>query len=58
MRIIDADKLYAYITNQVGGVDCNVLLDEEIAPTIETKQVKYFDEDEKVWKIGSVIVDE
>lgn len=28
------------------------------APTIQTKEVKYFDEDEKVWKIGSVIVDE
>ena len=27
-------------------------------PTITTKEVKYFDEDEKVWKIGSVIVDE
>ena len=27
------------------------------APTIETKQVKYFDEDEKVWKIGEVIVE-
>lgn len=26
------------------------------APTIETKQIKYFDEDEKVWKIGEVIV--
>lgn len=26
-------------------------------PTIATKQIKYFDEDEKVWKIGSVIVD-
>lgn len=26
--------------------------------SIETKQIKYFDEDEKVWKIGSVIVDE
>lgn len=24
---------------------------------IETKQIKYFDEDEKVWKIGSVIVE-
>jgi hypothetical protein len=23
------------------------------APTIKTKQVKYFDEDEKVWKIGA-----
>lgn len=26
-------------------------------PTIETKQIKYFDEDEKVWKIGAVIID-
>lgn len=25
------------------------------APGIKTKQVKYFDEEEKVWKIGSVI---
>jgi len=28
------------------------------APTITTKQVKYYDEDEQVWKIGEVIVDE
>ena len=28
------------------------------APGIKTKQVKYYDEDEQVWKIGSVIVDE
>ena len=27
-------------------------------PTIKTKQAKYFDEDEKVWKTGKVIVDE
>ena len=25
-------------------------------PTIKTKQVKYFDDDENVWKIGEVIV--
>lgn len=30
----------------------------EDAPSIKTKEVKYFDEDEKVWKIGSVIADE
>lgn len=29
----------------------------EDAPTIQTKEVKYFDEDEQVWKIGSVIVE-
>ena len=23
----------------------------------KTKQIKYFDEDEKVWKIGAVIID-
>lgn len=28
------------------------------APTIKTKQVKYYDDDENVWKVGSVIVDE
>ena len=27
-------------------------------PTITTKQIKYYDEDENVWKVGSVIVDE
>jgi len=27
------------------------------APTVKTKQVKYFDEEENVWKIGEVIVD-
>lgn len=38
MRLINADALYEYITNQFGGVDCSVLLDEEIAPTIELRQ--------------------
>ena len=28
------------------------------AEEVQTEQVKYFDEDEKVWKIGSVIIDE
>ena len=28
------------------------------APTIKTKEIKYFDDDEKIWKIGRVIVDE
>lgn len=64
MRIIDADKLnvdfydeyeteddaYAYAYVSMHQIDK--------APTIETKQIKYFDEDEKVWTIGRVIVDE
>ena len=28
------------------------------ATTIKTKQIKYYDDDEQVWKVGSVIVDE
>jgi hypothetical protein len=28
------------------------------APAIKTKQIKYYDDDEQVWKVGSVIVDE
>lgn len=31
---------------------------EEGKKSVKTKTVKYFDEDEKVWKIGEVIVDE
>ena len=27
-------------------------------PTIKTKQVKYYDDEEQVWKVGSVVVDE
>ena len=67
-RLIDADKL----TRRWCGIKCGCERDEcgreiepcvvvmaiEEAPTIKTKQVKYFDEDEKVWKIGEVIVDE
>ena len=29
----------------------------ELSP-IKTKQIKYYDDDEKAWKIGEVIVDE
>ena len=27
-------------------------------PGIKTKRIKYYDDDEQVWKIGEVIVDE
>lgn len=27
-------------------------------PGVATKEVKYYDEDENVWKVGEVIVDE
>lgn len=38
------------LTRAINGLDS--------APTIKTKEIKYFDEDDSVWKIGSVIVDE
>ena len=44
-----------YYEEDEWAIPLNVL---DSAPTIKTKQIKYFDEDEKVWKIGSVIVDE
>ncbi len=64
MRIIDVD---AFLENNKEFADrefehpmyqatLRELIDE--APTIKTKQIKYFDEEEKVWKIGEVIVDE
>ena len=62
MKLIDADAL----TKELQRWDWqdaylpihfkDYLIDE--APTIKTKQVKYYDEEENVWKVGSVIVDE
>jgi len=46
------------------GVKCRACwVDDTIgiiqdSPLIKTKRIKYFDEDESVWKVGSVIVDE
>ena len=73
MRPIDADKLNDEVLKWLPSDPCGVAerefpyetdivvsmlqtLDE--APTIKTKQVKYYDEDESVWKIGEVIIDE
>lgn len=60
VRLIDADT----VINKMHGCFIDII-EEKIAvqiikasPAIETKQIKYFDEEEKVWKIGSVIVDE
>ena len=57
MRIIDADAL----KENLWVSDCLEVVwvkDIDETPTIKTKQIKYFDEDEKVWKTGEVIVDE
>ena len=39
-RYIDADALYKHIVNKMGGVDCSVLLDESIAPSIDIVRCK------------------
>ena len=60
MRLIDADALEPdteWSEYQDGFISYS-WLEINNAPTIETKQIKYFDEEEKVWKVGSVIVNE
>lgn len=60
MRLIDADML-EYDTEwseYEDGFTAYSRTQIECAPTITTKQIKYYDEDENVWKVGSVIVDE
>ena len=65
MRIIDADyvlsKIGEYADHPNEELVNNLAIAFDIvcdAPIIRTKQVKYYDEDEQVWKVGSVIVDE
>jgi hypothetical protein len=68
MRLIDADKLIKNIESDrncsdmpsqwIDGVNYAINLIELYEPTIKTKQIKYYDEDESVWKVGSVIIDE
>ena len=57
MRLIDADRIniphFRLATDRLKMMDA---IDE--APSIKTKQIKYYDEDENVWKVGEVIVDE
>ena len=62
MRIIDADAIDWSVIEEEHGkrndvvIDCRILIENQT--TIATKEIKYFDEDESVWKIGRVIVDE
>lgn len=73
MRIIDADRLRNKVIEWMPPDPCGIeersfpyetdvavslIMEIDEAPTIRTKEVKYFDEDEKVWKIGEVIIDE
>lgn len=54
MRPIDADALIKSIPSE----EMIAKMAVAHAPTIKTKQVRYYDDKESVWKIGSVIVDE
>ena len=61
MRLIDADALTKEIKQDIadnGLTERYVFYRINEAPTIDTKQIKYFDEDEKVWKIGNVIMEQ
>ena len=65
MRPIDADFLTDCFKSSLdtGETLFNEVMKKiigtlEATPSIKTKEVKYYDEDEKVWKIGEVIVDE
>lgn len=64
MRIIDADALpidSIDMSNMIEVTDRGIavvrLEDIIDTPTIATKEIKYYDEDDHVWKIGRVIVD-
>lgn len=64
-RLIDADALMDSLSvDPIGCMGCPEpeFMEElsdiiDCAPTIETKEIKYYDEDEQVWKIGSVVVE-
>lgn len=59
MRLIDADELKKHKYHDGKACENAVAVYHiDNAPAIKTKQIKYFDEDEKVWKTGEVIVDE
>ena len=66
-RLIDADALieklesdreyFERMKDTVFAIaTIGMINDIKKAPTIKTKQIKYFDEDESVWKIGEVII--
>lgn len=62
VKLIDMEKVLSELClshNDIIYIDKNETAERiRKIPTIAIKQIKYYDEDEKVWKIGSVIVDE
>ena len=60
MKLIDADDVIREIkehqaqSSKMKAMICYL----QAMPGIKTKQIKYFDDEESVWKVGRVIVDE
>ena len=54
VRLRDVIETLIYMTDE----DSDGVEEVMQLPIIKTKQIKYYDEDENVWKVGSVIVDE
>ena len=51
-------ELDDYVPREWHDRVCEEMAKRHTADRPKTKSVKYFDDDEKVWKIGEVIVDE
>lgn len=68
--LINGTKLIGDIHNMCKGIicdDCSMCTEDgsckvedwlDTFPSVKTKEIKYYDDDESVWKIGRVIVDE
>ena len=49
---------YYWNRSMIRGGDCDPIEWMDVPKeSIKTKEIKYFDEDEKVWKIGKVIIE-
>ena len=53
VRLRDVVETLIYMTDE----DSDGVEEVMQLPIIKTKQIKYYDEDEKVWKIGEMIVE-
>jgi len=60
-------KYYRTLCNGITCDECTMCTEDgsckvedwiDAFPSVKTKEIKYYDEEESVWKIGRVIVDE
>lgn len=58
-RYIDANAVEKVFFEKTYPCEVEDIIAEiDNIPAIKTKEIKYYDEDENVWKIGKVIVNE